>query len=76
MVQALVMEVRVKLYLRLCWAGGKLRGSNGQQEAQPKSLRVGRVEMFVVYKHFMARLSLSRDWGWRLRPKILFSRGS
>ena len=61
MVQASVMGAQTELYLRLCWVGGKLRGSSGQRKAQQESLRVGRVEMFVVYRHFMARLSLFKD---------------
>ena len=72
MVQASIMGARVKIYFRPCWVGGKLRGSNGQRKAQLESSRVGRVEMLVVYKHFIALLSLSRDWKWRPRARILF----
>ena len=62
----------MKLYLRLCWVGGKLRDSSGQQKVQLEPCKVERVEMFAVCKHFMKRLLLLGKLGWRLRLMILF----
>ena len=38
-----------KLYLRLCWVGGKLRSSSGQQKVQLEPWKVERVGMSAVW---------------------------
>lgn len=52
--------------------GGKRRGSSGQQKAN-RNRQGSDVERysFVDYRHFMARLSLFRDWERMLRSKIM-----